>query len=166
MVNGEQYSLSNLRDIVVPEAPPFWPPAPGVWVALGIVMVVVGVACRLWFASRRRNAYRRAGIMFLENTGTVHDVSVVLKRVALAVFPRDQIASLHGRDWSAFLNQTCSRCQFSEIALVDYGDEIGKELIEQARTWILYHSAPAPGIHGGTLPPALRSNGPEGTLNP
>ena len=138
-MNSQPYSLSNLRDIVIPDPPPSWPPAPGVWVVLIIVSLVIFVLCVQWILSRKRNAYRRAGLALLEGANTVHDVSVVLKRVALAAFPREQVASLYGRDWAAFLNQSCFRCQFSEMALGNPIGEVGNELIEQARTWVRHH---------------------------
>lgn len=147
-MKNEMYSLSDLRDIVVPDAPPFWPPAPGVWVVLVIVSAVLLVLCWQWLATRKRNAYRRFGLALLEGANTIHDVSVVLKRVALAAFPREQVASLYGRDWAAFLNQRCSRCQFSETALGDPIGEEGKEFIEQSQTWIRHHRTSAPGILG------------------
>ena len=50
--------------------------------------------------ARKRDAYRRAGLALLDGVSTVHDVSVVLKRVALAAYPREQVASLYGEDWA------------------------------------------------------------------
>ena len=97
-MDENQYSLSNLRDIIVPDAPPIWPPAPGIWVALGIVVGIVLLIVWRLYKARKRNAYRRAGLQLLSGTETVHDVSVLLKRVALAAFPREQVASLYGDD--------------------------------------------------------------------
>ncbi len=141
-MNSDSYSLSNLRDIVVPKPPPFWPPAPGVWVVLAIVTAVMLVLCWRLYAARRRNAYRRAGLALLGGAGTVHDVSVLLKRVALAVFPREQVASLYGKDWVVFLNRTCSQSTLSEIATTDSGVAASQELIEHAGVWIRRHRIP------------------------
>jgi len=87
-MDDDPLSLSNLRGIVIPDEPPIWPLAPGAWVALALIgFVVLFVAWRIHTA-RRRNAYRKAGLLLLHGVATVHDVSVILKRVALAVFPR------------------------------------------------------------------------------
>jgi hypothetical protein len=141
-MNGELYSLSDLRDIVVPDPPPLWPPASGVWVALGVVMAVGLVVCWRLHAAWKGNAYRRAGLALLGDGGTAHDVSVVLKRVALAVFPRRQVASLHGDDWVAFLNGTCSRSRFSETGLTNSSAQASPHLVELAGIWIRHHRAP------------------------
>ena len=141
-MDSEQYSLNNLRDIVLPDPPPFWPPAPGMWVLVAMVMSVVLVAFFLWRTSRKRNAYRRAGLALLGGVSTEHDVSVVLKRVALVVFPREQVASLHGKEWVAFLNRTCSRSHFLELATTDLNSEPGQDLIGLAGTWIRHHRIP------------------------
>jgi hypothetical protein len=138
-MNGELYSLSDLRDIVVPDPPPVWPPASGVWVVLGVVMVVVLVVSWRLHAAWKRKAYRRAGLALLGEVGTAHDVSVVLKRVALAVFPRRQVASLHGDDWVTFLNGTCSRSHFSEIGLTNSSAQASPQLVELAGIWIRHH---------------------------
>jgi hypothetical protein len=138
-VNSEQYSLNNLRDIVVPDAPPFWPPSPGVWIALGIVAAVALILCWRFHSTWKCNAYRRAGLALLGGANTARDVSVALKRVALAVFPREQVASLYGKDWVAFLNGTCSRCHFSEIDTTDSGAGASHELIELGGIWIRHH---------------------------
>jgi len=106
---------------------------------LGIAAAIV--FCVLWWiqATCKRKAYRRAGLALLADARTTHDVSVILKRVALAVFPREQVASLYGDDWIAFLNRTCSRCDFPRVVTVDAGAEATDEFLHLAGTWIRHH---------------------------
>jgi hypothetical protein len=135
-------SLSNLRGIVIPDAPSFWPLAPGAWVALGMIgFVLLFVAWRI-HTVRRRNAYRKAGLSLLRGAATVHDVSVILKRVALAVFPREQVASLYGDDWAAFMHKTCPRQDFEELVRNDASADPDERLVALASTWIRHHRVP------------------------
>ena len=135
----ERYSLDNLRDIIVPGPPPLWPPAPEVWLLL--MVVIAGVA--IFFFQRRRqrraNAYRRAGLSLLPQAGTVHEISVILKRVALAAFPREQVASLYGDEWAAFLSQTCGRRDFSPLIQVAPDTPVDNKTRQLAATWIRRH---------------------------
>jgi len=142
-------SLQNLRDIVVPEAPPLWPPAPGVWVLLVIILAVVLALFLWWWRARQRNAYRRAGLALLENAGTTRDINIILKRVALAAFPRPTVASLYGDEWVAFLEGTCRRARFASLGALDQGDEAPEKLLSNAGTWIRRHRAPAGEALGG-----------------
>jgi uncharacterized protein DUF4381 len=141
-MDSDQYSLNNLREINIPDAPSFWPPAPGLWVALGIVVALVFLVGWRLRDNRQRNAYRKAGLLLLGDVRSSHDVAVVLKRVALAVFPREQVASLYGDGWVAFLHRTCPRRYFSAMATSDANDEPDDELVELAGTWIRYHRVP------------------------
>ena len=141
-MDSDQYNLSNLRDIFIPEAPSFWPPAPGVWIASGIVVVLLIFAGWRIYAARKRNAYRKAGLKFLQSAKTSHDVAVVVKRVALAVFPREQVASLYGTDWVDFLHESCPGHQFSAMRSSDASSEPSEEFVELARLWIRHHRVP------------------------
>lgn len=137
-----QYNLGNLRDIAIPDSPPLWPPAAGIWIALGIILVA---ACLLgWHlrATRKRNAYRKTGLLLLGKVRTSYGIAVVLKRVALAVFPREQVASLYGDDWVAFLHKTCPRSYFPAMATSDASTPPDEDLVELARVWIRHHRAP------------------------
>lgn len=136
-------SLANLRDIAVPEPPPFWPPAFGVWVLVIVVSVAV---IALAIIVRRRwqdNAYRRAGLSLLKQSQNVRDVNIVLKRVALAVFPRSEVASLYGDEWTAFLDGNCRQTTFARLDTPDAEAEASHELQSLARTWIRRHRSPA-----------------------
>jgi hypothetical protein len=148
-MNDPAISLQSLRDIVVPDPPPLWPPAPGVWVVLVIVLAVVLAVVLGWRRARARSAYRRAGLALLATARTVRDVDVVLKRVALAVFPRPQVASLYGADWAAFLDSTCSKVGFASLAPRDPAAEISSELLSSARTWVRHHRVPKSGVQDG-----------------
>ena len=141
-MDTDPYSLSNLRDIVVPDPPPLWPPAPGVWVALGVVLLAIVLAGWWWRTVRRRNAHRTAGLLLLAEARTAHDVSVTMKRVALSVFPREQVASLYGEDWAAFLHSTCPQQDFAQLAATDAGAEASREIVGLATTWIRNHRLP------------------------
>jgi hypothetical protein len=132
--------LSNLRDIVVPPAVSFWPPAPGWWVIGAACVVVAGLAAAAAVRHWRRNAYRRAALRALE-TADASDISAILKRAALAAFPREQVASLSGTAWLAFLDRTGGTA-FANTALLalTYGGSGDRDaVVAQARHWIGRH---------------------------
>ena len=136
-------SLQNLRDIAVPEPPPLWPPAPGVWVLLVVVSCVFAGVAILWMRARERNAYRRAGLALLDGARSSRDINIVLKRVALAAWPRAEVASLYGDDWATFLDASCSRTRFSALDVIDDSGEPSREVQRLARTWIRHHRTPS-----------------------
>jgi len=136
-------SLQNLRDIVVPEPPPVWPPAPGVWVLLVIVLAVVLALFLWWWRASQKNAYRRAGLALLEGARTSREINIVLKRVALAAWPRAEVAPLYGADWAEFLDGSCPRTRFSSLGMIDDGAEPSKDAQRLAQTWIRHHRAPS-----------------------
>lgn len=138
-MDSDPYSLANLRDIAIPDAPPLWPLATGACLVLAIAATVI-----LWLAwhviaKYRQNAYRRSGLVLLCNAATAHEVSVIMKRVALAAFPREQVASLHGEDWQEFLHKTCSQIGVQDVHSPAGNDQPDAKLIKFADTWIRLH---------------------------
>jgi len=134
----EKYSLGNLRDIVPPDAPPLWPLATEVWLLLIILLSAISIFIYHRRSTKKRNAYRHAGLTLLDSANTVHDVSVVLKRVALAAYPREQVASLYGEDWAAFLRQTYRR-DFTLITQANPDEPASRKVIRLAGGWIKHH---------------------------
>ena len=106
--------LSALRDIHLPPEPGFWPPAPGWWI-LVFVLVLVAMALAWWqrSAARRRRPQREALRALADLRGALargeaphrfaSEGASLLRRMALARFPRQQVAGLTGRDWLEFL---------------------------------------------------------------
>jgi hypothetical protein len=135
----EKYSLNNLRDIVPPDAPPLWPLATEAWLLLVILASIATILIYQRRQAKKRYAYRLDGLALLDGVSTVHDVSVVLKRVALAAYPREQVASLYGEDWATFLRQTCHRRDYSLIAQTNPDDPASREVIQLADGWIKHH---------------------------
>jgi hypothetical protein len=143
----EKYSLNNLREIVPPDAPPLWPLATEAWLLLLMLASSAIILIYQRRQAKKRNAYRRAGLALLDGVSTVHDVSVVLKRVALAAYPREQVASLYGEDWEAFLRQTCHRRDYSLILRANSDDPASREVIQLAGSWIKHHRVVNPLTH-------------------
>jgi len=114
-------ALAALRDIHLPEAVSFWPPAPGWWVLLLALLIVAALSC---LAVRwRRRSIKRAALRELEaaqrdfgSTGDTAELaaslSSVLRRVALARFARAEVAGLHGAEWLGFLANSGSGVGF------------------------------------------------------
>jgi len=104
--------LDGLVELSMPEPIGWSFDAPG-WRALIVVALVYG-AYRSWrrWQQWKANAYRREGLCELNELRQCADwqqrarrLPVVLKSVALHAFPRDQVASLSGDDWIAFLTR-------------------------------------------------------------
>lgn len=109
-MTGDSASLERLRDIVVPDPVLWWPPAPGVYAALGLAAVLL-LACGGWALRRRmRRAYRREALGVLKRCGAAPaDLATLLKRAALSAYPREQVAGLTGAGWLQWLAKTGTR---------------------------------------------------------
>ena len=102
----------DLRDIHPPADPALWPPAPGWWVTLGLILAaLVLVGQRAWRAHRVRTRRRRI-LAELARLGTrtqgaelAAGVSALLKRIALTRFNRAEVAPLTGTAWLDFLDR-------------------------------------------------------------
>ncbi|MHC5110526.1 MAG: DUF4381 domain-containing protein [Planctomycetota bacterium] len=157
-------SLDLLHDIVVPPPVGWWPPAPGWYVILFTTLALLLVAV-IWVVVRwRANAYRRTAIRELQTlqqdaqdkppAEVINAVASLVKRVALAAYPRAEVASLSGPEWVAWLNQHgkdavwCddaasllaeSRFRNRSCAPPDHAQCAA--LLEAAQTWVKLHRA-------------------------
>lgn len=118
------------------------------WVILG-VCALAGLVVGLWYwrQNQARNAYRDAALAALDRAGNdPAAVASVLKRCALAAYPRGEVAALSGEDWLSFLDAAVGGEAFSAgpgraLANAPYtsGDVADAALIEAARHWIRAH---------------------------
>ncbi|GAB5377354.1 MAG: DUF4381 domain-containing protein [Acuticoccus sp.] len=103
-------SLVELIDgLVEPIQPAPIPLTPQTWgwpVLALLVLALVAVLLWRWRAWRRANAYRRVTLGALDRQVTGAEVAGILRRAALAAYPRADVASLTGADWLAFLDRT------------------------------------------------------------
>ena len=147
--------LAQLKDIHLPEPIGLWPLAMG-WYALAVLLLVLVVA--LIMVLRRLHVQarpKRQALCLLQQYEQDHKsgkndalicarVSELLKRVALAYFPRQQVAGLKGTQWVAFLNRTAKNVDFHqiEVVLVDMPYFVGESnhdlslLFQMSREWI------------------------------
>ena len=105
----------QLRDIHLPESVSCWPPAPGYWIVLAIVLII---ALLIYFVRRRQKqlqVYVVAGQelekikqTYVQSSDTlllVKSLSIWLRRVSLTRFSRNEVAGITGTDWLVFLDQ-------------------------------------------------------------
>ena len=149
-MNPDPASLENLRDIVELPPVPWWPPAPGWWALLTVAVVAtLVVAFRIWRAWRAA-AYRRGALRELESATNVAAIAEILKRTALAAYPRSEVASLSGSAWSQWLTETGSREVPRAVVEMLTSGVFGKhdqasvsEVATFAAAWVQGHRGPA-----------------------
>lgn len=141
-----------LRDIHLPEPVGWWPPAIGWWLLLILVpLLVLGV---MWLIRRLRrvspvklarrelDALRADGS--LDPAEKVRRLSILLRRTALSVYPRDEVAGLAGEAWLRWLDEPLGEPRFSQGAgrlLVDAPYRPAPptdldELLDLCRDWL------------------------------
>lgn len=103
-------SLPELFDELAPIVPPpevsMLPQTPA-WAVLALLLLGA-LSFALWMLRQRHaaNAYRRAGLAALAEAGKdPAAIATVLRRTALAAYPRAEVAGLNGADWLAFLDR-------------------------------------------------------------
>ena len=137
-MEGETPSLNDLRDLVLPTEPSWWPLAPGLSFLLVLLLWVALCWAVIFYRKYQARAYRRAGLALLADAVTVRELSELLKRVTLVGFERETVASLYGKEWAEFLQQSCAGVEMKE--LLNSG-EVSPHLRRQAGWWIKQHKA-------------------------
>ena len=114
-----------LHDIVLPESVSWMPQTIGWWILLAVALVI---GLRAAFVARRRyraNRYRRLALAELEGVGAalesgmapvdiVAAIPTLVKKTALAAWPRETVASLNGEPWLRFLDESYGGSGFTK----------------------------------------------------
>jgi hypothetical protein len=127
MTTPDPTSLDRLHDVIAPPPVPWWPPAPGWYWVLAVLLVLALVLVLRTFLHWQHNHYRREALAEFEKqlpllasdstrASALTALSVLLKRTALTAFPRTEVASLTGPAWLAFLNRTAAMNGFTSDA--------------------------------------------------
>ena len=159
--------LRRMADIAVP--PPIsMVPATWGWALLAaLVVLLLAYALWLWVRHRARNLYRRQAIAELSSLeasighleGRQHAVAAlpaIVKRTALAAWPRPTVAALNGKAWADFLKVHAGKAAIDDasyrfFAETEYRskdaaslDEASlRRLIVAARLWVEGHDVRA-----------------------
>ncbi|MCD6526176.1 MAG: DUF4381 domain-containing protein [Desulfuromonas sp.] len=113
----------QLRDIHLPEAIGWWPPAPGWWLLLALTLLLVSLI--VWQLKRyHRRHYHRLGLqqlLELEQNAAQRDsrlllqqLSQLMRHMAILHFPDADCAALHGEEWLQFLNRPFNDQPFTD----------------------------------------------------
>ena len=102
--------LDKLHDIIVPEPISLWPATAG-WLILLALLISLAIPLALMAYQNYRTArYRREALSELKDIRQIENsqqqmqqLFALLKRTALSVYPREQVAQLTGPAWWGFL---------------------------------------------------------------
>jgi hypothetical protein len=146
-MNDQANSLDRLHDVALPPDVPWWPPAPGWYVVIGLLLIGAAMLFLRKRASHRANAYRRAALRQLELARDVAAIAELLRRTALAIAPRHEIVEKTGAAWVDWLASHCSELPSEavrqQLTTGVYGRDVEScdinALREYAATWISNH---------------------------
>jgi len=150
--------LDQLRDIHLPEAISWWPPAPGWW-----ILALAGSTLTVWLLRwlyRRYKAkhYRRQALAQLRELQAGSDsqeqlraLFVLLKQTANCAYPNRQPSTMAIEPFVEFLHFSCDKPVFSqptsELQTLLYARQTSDQsldldaLFDDARVWIQNHMA-------------------------
>lgn len=106
-MNETATSLDRLHDLVPPPAVPWWPLAAGWYVVLALLLIILIFLLIRLVSRYRANAYRRTALRELDSLADAAAIAELLRRTALAVAPRSDIAEKTGEAWLAWLAAQC-----------------------------------------------------------
>ena len=113
-----------LRDIHLPDPIGWWPLAPGWWGLLVLLISLIGI---LVYVIRRRRRVTPIKLALAElaqleanpdlsTREQLEALSILMRRVALTLYPRDEVAGRVGEDWLNWLDRTGGEPAFQQEA--------------------------------------------------
>ncbi len=145
-VQNNPNPLAQLNDIVAPSAPSFWPLPPVYWLLLTMVIIALLLLLFLWKKHKKQRIIQKNALQQLQelqqSQANFVSLNQLLKGVALAYFPRRQVASLHGGLWFDFLQSYAqsplfgNKQKFIERLYQQHDQPCSADDFVQARKWI------------------------------
>ena len=123
-MQGQGIDLSGLRDIHLPEIPSLWPLPAVFWITLFLIFSGAFVIFRLWKFAHRITAKKYANnevksitVRFSGNSYKIaSEICLLLRRIALMKYKREDVSGLSGKAWRRFLEQTVKKPVFDGAA--------------------------------------------------
>ena len=110
-----------LRDIHLPEAIGWWPPAIGWWLLALLIPLLLVLMIWLYKKITRKTALKAAKKLLLkieqdpaqDDYQKLCELSMLVRRTAISVYPRTTAASLTGEAWLVFLDSAMQDQRFT-----------------------------------------------------
>ena len=123
-MQGQGIDLSGLKDIHLPEIPPLWPLPAVFWIVLFGTFFAVFAVRWVWRYFHRVTAFKYAKRQvesltkqFSGNSYKIaYEICLLLRRIALMKFKRENVSSLSGKEWRSFLEKTTKKPVFAGAA--------------------------------------------------
>lgn len=151
--------LSGLKDIHLPPMPPAWPPSARFWIILGAAFALVWLV-RFLIAKKRIITARKYANREVESITKrfskngykiAFELSLLMRRIALMKFPKEEVSPLSGKEWRRFLEKTSKKPVFKGRAgdIIEdvmyipperFGQKDVAPLVAAAKEWIAEHT--------------------------
>ena len=125
----------NLRDIHLPEPISWWPIAPGWWMIIASVLLVITVVfiAKNIYLKKQLNRDIKAELETIKQQYQLtknksllaQSLSLLLRRASISYFPKTDTAGLIGDEWLAYLDNTSNRSSANK----KFQSEIGRVLL-------------------------------------
>ena len=125
----------QLRDILLPEPISWWPLAPGWWITLAVIILVIAavfIARKIYLGKQLRRDINteleliKQQYQQLENKPQLaRALSILLRRANISYYPESNIAGLTGEQWLQHLDRTNDR----PLANLAFQSETGEILL-------------------------------------
>lgn len=110
-----------LRDIHIPDAISGWPPAVGWWILAMLIPLCIYLIHRLYKRLTRKTALKAAKKYFkalrqnedMSKPEKLAALSSLMRRTAISLYPRSDVASLTGDAWLNFLDNSIANRGFN-----------------------------------------------------
>ncbi len=159
-----QDPLSELRDIYLPDPISWWPPAPGWWVLMVLVVATLFFGTRWLLRWHAQNCYRKEALRHLDQLklqqahqplSQCRGILALLRRTAKTAYPQLSLEAELTPSMLSQLNQCCASPIFDENIQQQLGslpyqkspeipDHLVRQLEQSARQWLKKHRRKAP----------------------
>jgi hypothetical protein len=151
MMNDSATSLDRLHDLALPPEVSWWPLAPAWHAVIALLLVVAAWMARRVWRHWQSNAYRRDALSELKSLEDPAAIAGLLRRTALAIAPRPEIAEMTGSAWLDWLAAQTSEAipdaVRTQLTAGVYGRPAANQelnaLRDYAARWISRHRLPA-----------------------
>ncbi len=123
-VNSPVPNTEMLRDIHLPDAISWWPPAIGWWLVLAIIILSIVFIPKLYhyftftpLKKVAKQSFEEITSLYNNNNDVkqlITDTSKLLRQVAMSYYSRQEVAQLTGDKWIEVLNKISEKVVFSE----------------------------------------------------